>query len=86
MQDSGNLGNVFGNMPEWGRLLRPIGDTDYGTLLILSSLDSPSSITSRDEFRSSRMPGRLNKRWHFYILYTELHPPGLRVCVGVFGQ
>lgn len=25
VQNSGNVGNVFGNMPEWGRLLRPHG-------------------------------------------------------------
>lgn len=93
VQDSGNLGNVFGNMPEWGRLLRPIGHTEYGTLFILPSLDSPSRITSHDELHSNRISGRLNKRWHFYIyiyiyilIYTELHWPGLRVCVCVFGQ
>lgn len=35
VQDSGNVGNVFGNMPEWGGLLRPTRDTDYDTQMIL---------------------------------------------------
>lgn len=68
VQDSSNSGNVFGNMPFWGRLLRPTGDTDYNTHLWYFHLVLPAFIDHVPRCISlKRMPGRLKKRWHFSV-------------------
>lgn len=85
LQHSCSMGNVFGNTLKRGRQLRPIRRTDSSSQT--ASQDSPKN-----------MPGRLKKRWHFYVfiyfniyiyrhisiyIYSDLHPPILRVCVEV---